>query len=179
MRRPSGVRPWRSVLVDVIEHDARIETVLPAEVDTAAQPAWSLHQPAHRGEAQTARVAQSFIFVVRPAAPIGVEQRRRRCSCREAFADEVAHLVDNEPPFFLVKDGVRESGQHLEALDGAEVRSTNCRCADCCTTQSEPAASTSSGTSMAPASSSNRVAVSCRSRSRLTAICRKISGSAL
>src|SRR5437588_269233 len=54
----------RSVLVDVIEHDTGIETVLPAEVDAAAEPAWALHQPTHSGKVKTAGPAQPLILVV-------------------------------------------------------------------------------------------------------------------
>ncbi len=113
-QRRQALRP---VLVDVIEHDAGVEAVLPAEVDAAAQPARSLHQPAHGGEPQTARPAQAVVLVAREAAPVGIEERRWRRRFREAFADEVAHLLDNEPPVLLVEDRMGESGQHLEPLD--------------------------------------------------------------
>ena len=91
--------------------------MLPAEVDAAAEPAWSLHQPTHGGEPGRARPLQALVLAVREAMPIGIDERGGRRRSREALADPVAHLLDNEPPIPLVEDRVGEPGQHLEALD--------------------------------------------------------------
>ena len=66
----------RAVLVDVIEHDAGIKAVLPAEVDAAAQPAWPLHQPANEAKPETARPLKALILVVREPLSIGIEEQR-------------------------------------------------------------------------------------------------------
>src|SRR5262249_44375963 len=108
--------PLRPVLVDVIEHGAGIETILPAKPDAAAQTAGTLHQPAHRCEATAAWRAEAVVFIARVATAASVQERWGRRRCREACADEVANLRDNHEPALLVEECVREPPQTLESF---------------------------------------------------------------
>ena len=164
----------RPVLVDVIERHAGIEAVLPAEVDAAAQPARPSSSASARAANRRPPGPRSRSYsCLRVAAPVGVEQRRvAPAAARSAPSMKSRTLATTDVPVLLVEDRVVEAGQHLEALDRRrELARRTRRWADAFTTQSEPAASTSVGTVMAPASASSRVEVSCRSSSMLTAIC--------
>src|SRR5437660_799724 len=49
----------RPILVDVIQHQAGVEAVLPSQSDAAAQASRSLHEPTREGESQAAGLAQA------------------------------------------------------------------------------------------------------------------------
>src|SRR5262249_39661713 len=99
--------PLRPVLVDVIEHGAGIEAVLPAKPDAAAQAAGALHQPANWREPKAAWRAEAVVFIARVATAVSVQERWGR-RCRKARADEVANLRDNHVPALLVEDRMGE-----------------------------------------------------------------------